>query len=373
MIRFKIILLTTLLLATAVRADVGSHQAGSCLNIILKDYPRQLIAFLGGSEYEILNLDKLISQLDPVDQRLANSFYPPKETYYSDPQLMLEWRGWSPEFVKKDENGQLSVLPSSKPHIRYIAPNLYDGVIEQVERGRKPIITRGVHGFTTPWVSLPNLYNSIYNGYAGRIKENIIKLVKKVDRYFSDSSNHSAYRQSYGLVSHVDGKRNSRGEPEAIGTIRVVDGSVNKAKETLESPWLPLEYTFRTRDLVSKFKKTLDYLEHLRTALPEHKIFELGKFSINESSDSSIRARVRNVIELWVYRMYLRVYPEATFFVHVTTPAHLRLYRSRYGFEVLEQVRIPDGSGGFVTESILISSVQKLKKRMEELHNLPSD
>ncbi|MES2768732.1 MAG: hypothetical protein V4596_06250 [Bdellovibrionota bacterium] len=198
-------------------------------------------------------------------------------------------------------------------------------------------------------------FANVYKNYEGKIKRETINQGKKVEEGLSE------WRQSYGLVfaDYSQSRLN-----EVVGTIRVFDGTPKRVDDFFFMPWyteisptLPFEAIFNSRGIFVKF---IDTIKQMRKVDPYAPVFELGKLSLEGSSQ--VRDRSLKAIELFLYDYYLTRYPDATFIVHATSQAHLKLYQKRYGFSLQESIYVPETNN---TEYILILNGVQFKKSLE--------
>ena len=81
-------------------------------------------------------------------------------------------------------------------------------------------------------------------------------------------------------------------------------------------------------------------------------------------------ARVRNLLELFFLRRYFYTLPpDALYYVHSESEAHVRHYTSRYGFRLVETVEIP---GQVEKAFILEATGQELREKLGKTHNIPA-
>jgi hypothetical protein len=200
-------------------------------------------------------------------------------------------------------------------------------------------------------------YENLYQNYEGRVREDLIQLVKSTEDSLPQ------LRQSYGLIN------DTVTDPfTTIGTIRVFDGTPQHTEDSYfnglyapgqRGPYnLPFEVFFKARKIPVKYIETLN---KMRTSDPFAPIFEIGRFSLEGSG--ATRERAAKAIDLFLYDYYLRHYPTATFVVHVTSEAHLKLYQRRYGFEIAEAIAVPDSKN---VEYILTITAENFKKAIEK-------
>ena len=206
--------------------------------------------------------------------------------------------------------------------------------------------------FAVPRV-LDNFFETVYAGYKGRIRDEIIKLAKKSDEILP------VERQTYGLLY-------LEGQPDAFGSVRIFDGTPRRTDDFVREarrntpPELPLEVLFRLRQVPYNFAKTL---AEIRKNNPYRPIIEIGKLSI-DSSDPKLQSRGMIALEYFFLNFLASRAPDALYVVHVVTDAHYALYRRRYGFKIEESIPIP---GTDKVEHILTLSANDfltaLKKR----------
>lgn len=198
-----------------------------------------------------------------------------------------------------------------------------------------------------------SILRAVYKNYEGRIQDEIIDMVKGVEEQIAQTADD---RQEIGFVA--------TGHPDyggkIIGTMRFFNGT----KAHSPSPaMLPLEYAFKMRGIPLQ---TSEKLQVLREQNPNALIYEIGKFSLEAPVE--YRDRARSLLELFWLKHYVDTMPEATFYAHVATRAHLRLYQNRYGFRVAEEISIP---GHKEKEYIIKATAEDFRKAFEKLYPIP--
>lgn len=172
-------------------------------------------------------------------------------------------------------------------------------------------------------------FENVYKNYQDRIRDEIVLKVKEVEARLPE------VRQSYGIV--FESQTN-----EAVGTIRVFDGTPRRINDIFSrgraetSPVLPLEAIFKARNIPVNF---INHLEKMRVNDAYTPVFEIGKLSLEGAS--RVRDRSMKALELFLLQYYLSRYPNGLYLVHVASEPHLKLYEKRYGFKIIETVKIP--------------------------------
>lgn len=196
-------------------------------------------------------------------------------------------------------------------------------------------------------------YNAVYTHYVPRIREEMIKLLKRIDKQLSLS------RQSFGEIHESEGSQNS------LATIRIFDGTPKRPDDYLHQVdsgadyLLPVERAFALRGIRFQYE---DELYAIRARDPYQKIFEIGKYSIREDAPPAIRQQCADVFDYWLAYYYLRRYPDAFFFAHVDSTFHARLYRMKYGFQIVDTIEISPKN----TEYILKTTGRELARRIQK-------
>ncbi len=98
----------------------------------------------------------------------------------------------------------------------------------------------------------------------------------------------------------------------------------------------------------------------------ELKIAPFGKISLEAQVES--RERARSLMELFWLKHYVDSMPEATFYAHVATGAHLRHFQHRYGFRLAEEINIP---GHKEKEYIIKATSEDFRNAFEKLYPIP--
>lgn len=256
-------------------------------------------------------------------------------TDIKNPDLLTSWQVNNPEEIKQYfDYFHLSPQGST---LHYVMDPNADHALKSVKR----------------FVSMPfpdhRFFDSVYKNYADRIREEIVRLIKKVEDALP------VMRQSYGMV-HVTH------DNSVAGTMRVFDGTLRRLNHMLhpeypeDSPVLPFEAIFKARNIPVNFIKKL---EQMRVNNPYQPIFEIGKLSLEGSA--SVRDRSIKALEFFLLHYFLNHHPNAIIVIHVASEAHLSLYQKRYGFEVAETVAIPQSEQ---VEHILTLSAEKFRKAL---------
>lgn len=185
--------------------------------------------------------------------------------------------------------------------------------------------------FPNPWskrffedsiVDAEKMYSSVYTHYGATFQTVLIQNVRTVDK----SLEHD--RVSYGEV---------RSRNRLLGTWRTFRASGPNIKA------LPLPY-MRMNKLrgVAKLRVDEVLLKLMEQGIG---VNEIGKFTVF-NLDAITNLRTSSLVEMnWL----LNLKDNDVYVAHVTTPAHVRLYR-KYGFEVAEEFSVP---GTDVKEAVL--------------------
>jgi hypothetical protein len=242
------------------------------------------------------------------DQKFRELLAAPKEGLAD---LAFEWKVPHVEFIRKAGDDYAYLKPDRKPVRTY----LFD-----VREEERPFV--GLAQFMSRPNPQSNFYESVYGGYEGRIRDEIVDLVEKVENELPMG------RQSYGMITELD-------QPsKVIGTVRVSDGTLARSDDfSLDDARLPFERIFKARGSKAGYQ---DELDEMRNADPFRNVFEIGKLTL----EGSVRDRDRSLkaMELFLLTHYIERYPDATFVVHVASEAHLKLYQKRYDFEIKSMV-----------------------------------
>lgn len=126
-----------------------------------------------------------------------------------------------------------------------------------------------------------------------------------------------------------------RKKGEAIGTLRIYELDSNLEVLELKSP---MEFEYGTRGI-----KLLASESIKSWLVQKRKVFELGRFSIRKDASPQERDAFFSFIDL-VMNNLSRLYPDAQFICDVENSSFYRLYKMRWGFEILESVSTPLGS-----------------------------
>ncbi len=199
------------------------------------------------------------------------------------------------------------------------------------------------------------MLNAFIANYKGRVSDPIVKAVKELEGLMAELAN---IRQSFGYVATAPAEAGGL----ILGTFRIYNGSPSHSNTP---SLLPMEYSF-LKDKVQT--KTLERLHKLRLSNPKVLLYEIGKFSLNAPVES--QDRVHNMLALFLLRYYIDVLPADTlYFAHAVSKAHVRLYKSRYGFRVIEEVTVP---GQAEIEYVLEATGAQIRAATTKFHNLPS-
>lgn len=199
------------------------------------------------------------------------------------------------------------------------------------------------------------MLNAFIANYNGRVSEPIVKAVKELENLMAELAN---MRQSFGYVATAPAEAGGT----MLGTFRIYNGSPNHSNTP---SLLPMEYSFLKDQVQTQIS---DRLNKMRMKDPNILLFEIGKFSLNAPVDS--QDRVHNMLALFLLRYYIDVLPADTlYFAHAVSKAHVRLYKSRYGFKVVEEVIVP---GQPEKEYVLEATGAQIRAATVKFHNLPS-
>jgi hypothetical protein len=263
----------------------------------------------------------------------------------SENELYFYWHTAYPTELKKRPDGKLTAVHSSSRMRLY--HNHHDLSVPEPLQAVNTL-------FGSQDTSNQRMLRGFIENYKERVSEEIIQEVKAIEDLIASLSDN---RQSFGYVASAPAEWGGI----LFGTFRVFNGTQSHSQS---SPLTPMERSFLLDGVNTK---TAERLAALRKLNPNTLIFEIGKFSVN--APAKIARRVRNMLELFFLRYYVDALPpDAHFFVHAVTEAHVRLYVSRYGFHVVEEVKVP---GQVETEYILEANGEELRQAFEKIHGLP--
>lgn len=192
------------------------------------------------------------------------------------------------------------------------------------------------------------ILHEFIKNYDVKAPADVIEEIKYIESQIPDQ------RQSFGYIATAPAQYGGK----LIGTYRVYNGT---AAHSQSKPDLPSERSFAYRKIRTK---TSDFLKHTRESNPHLPIFELGKFSLLGTAE--MRDRGRQLIELFWLRYFIdNAPPEAIFVAHVDSKAHRRLYESRYGFKMFEQIITP---GQSTNEFILMVTAADIRIAFNKLY-----
>ena len=261
-----------------------------------------------------------------------------------DKELFVNWHTGNPYRLIKDEDGTYHPILSGKRMRNY--RNNRD------ENSANPLEYVNTL-FARQDTSNEKMLGETLANYDQRMPEEEIEAIKKTEAAFSEVAD---IRQSYGFVAEgrlEDGHH-------AIGTMRVVNGS---AVHSQTPALLALEHYFLSDKFITRIAERL---LKLRLENPKQLIFEIGKFSLE--GPARLRDRARAFLELFLLRYFIDALPEdALYFVHVGSESRIKLYQRRYGFEVIEEVLMPNGT----KEYILEATGGKLREKFGKLYPIP--
>jgi hypothetical protein len=266
------------------------------------------------------------------------------------PPLLFTWKVNRPEGLRKRPDGGYEVAPLNDPSVEYWG-NPFD---------TESPLTRVRRILSSPH-PLPRFYDSVYAHYETRIRDELVQLVERIEKDLPED------RQSWGEVLDPITKT-------VIGTVRLFDGTVARGDDLLHGARLEsqaedrlvFERILAARGLESRWSKAL---QQIKRNHPFQKIFEIGKFSLEKNAPPELRERALKMLELFMLDHYLTLYPDAIFFAHTASEAHRLLYMRRYGFKVVDEIKIP-GTGQ--PEQILIVTAKKLREKISKRLNLPA-
>lgn len=262
-----------------------------------------------------------------------------------EPDLLFTWRVNRPEDPVLADDGTMYLRPLKKNTIDYVASPF---------EPEAPF--HGVYRMMGMPIPSAGFYKNVYRNYEGRIRDALIELVQRVEDRLPTK------RQSYGSV--VDPVTQ-----ESIGTLRVSDGTALRPDDPF-MPFdferemdMPFEAIFKERGVPFHYAKEL---QEIRRTNPYQHLFEIGKFSLEESAAPATRNRARKALEFFMLDYYVKRYPDAIFHAHVATEQHLRLYESRYGFTIKEKIEIPnpDDAENPRVEYILTQTAEGFGKKL---------
>lgn len=197
------------------------------------------------------------------------------------------------------------------------------------EEGQWRAVVRHMLGWS---VLKDPMYKSVYSNYEGRIEDQISSVVQSVENELPGE------RLWFGVVRVPISS-------EVVGTVRIANGTANFLDGASPHPELPFERIFHERGLLPK---TAQKLAKIRNENPSQPIYEIGKLSLKKSLSGNEHDRALGLMEMMVLERLVLFHPDAVFYAHVASDAHLTLYRRNWRWRVEETVYVPyrDSSTG---------------------------
>ena len=258
--------------------------------------------------------------------------------------LYFYWHIANPPKLRMINDTQAFVLRSGRPIAIY--QNNSDFTSEVPLKGLNASLTG-------PDISNIELVEAFIQNFKHRGSPEIIAAIRELEGLVSALANS---RQGFGYVATAPAAAGG----EIQGTFRVFNGSPMHSHAPAE---LPMEYLFEKYGIETETSKRLKKLREVPNSL----IFEIGKFSVD--GPPAIAERVRNLLELFLMRYYLDTYsPDANYFVHCTSLAHLRRYEQRYGLTLIETVQVP---GSDKQEYVLYGTGKQIRDALSKVHPIP--
>lgn len=170
-------------------------------------------------------------------------------------------------------------------------------------------------------IELKEFYQAVYQNYGQSFSSELMSKLTESDRELL------LKRTTLGVVKNRD---------SITGTWRWYEANPNPIK--IEQP-VPLPYQILNKVRgVSELQVTRKLQAFMDMGVG---VTEISKFSAGGQIEST-RLRTIHLIE---YEWMVRAWYDQIFIAHVTTPAHIRLYK-KYGFEVAEEFEVVDPATG---------------------------
>lgn len=175
--------------------------------------------------------------------------------------------------------------------------------------------------------------SSAFGHYQGRIREDLIWLVKEVAKLLPEHRlNFGSVFKNYHQVSFAEkgviADPDFNHDADAYGTIMLFDASAYRDSTDNTPPFLQ---SFRLRKM--ELKREAEIKSLLND--PNQFVFEIGRFSIQMPTEASsdLATRVKDILELYVLRYFAERFPD-NFFVHAGSAAHVTLYKRQYALNL---------------------------------------
>ncbi len=318
--------------------EVSKNQLDEDKSVFRKAFYEAMVG-----ESNLAELQEIIDADEVEDLERASKLYQDfVESEREEVVLNFNWKFRLPDTFRRREDGRYQVVSDKRTHRMLVGlPWEPDRVFESIHT---------MSGWSRyDW----EFHHSIFSEYEGQIREEVLQALKVVEESLPEN------RISNGIIFEDQTFHpKEEKDPKALGTLRVYDGSRVHGSEGQK---LPFQRMMKIRDLKSDASDEADsYLSDVNK-----RVFELGKYTVDGNSKQ--RRRIRRLIFLTLYHSYALRYPDATFYIHVASLGHVRLYQ-RYGFQVIESISIPKSSH---TEYILSATGQEFADSIVETMKLP--